>query len=65
MVVPACNFYHFLVSFASPASPEDIHKELAREREIKTIESDVKTEKTEEYKKKERQREHAVIGEPI
>lgn len=31
MVVPTCNFYHFLVSFASLASPEDIHKERARE----------------------------------
>lgn len=23
--MPTCNFYHFLVSFASQASPEDIH----------------------------------------
>lgn len=44
-MVPACNFYHFLVPFASPASPEDIHKELSGEREIKTIESDVKGER--------------------
>lgn len=48
MVVPTCNFYHFLVSFASQASPEDIHKERAREterkggreRERETVQSD-------------------------
>ena len=35
MVVPTCNFYHFLVSFASQARPEDIHKERAKETERK------------------------------
>lgn len=53
MVVPTCNFYHFLVSFASQASPEDIHKERAteteqlgeRERERGTMEADAEREK--------------------
>lgn len=31
MAVPTCNFYHFLVSFASQASPEDTHEERAKD----------------------------------
>ena len=48
MVVPTCNFYHFLVSFASLASPEDIHKELPRETE--------RNEGRERERKRERER---------
>lgn len=76
MVVPTCNFYHFLVSFASRASPEDIHKERVREtekkwgRERKTMESDVEREREQkklriqEEREAKRGREHTVIGEP-
>lgn len=49
MVMPTCNFYHFLVSFAFRASPEDIHKEQVRETERRgggeTIEPDVERER--------------------
>lgn len=63
MVVPTCNFYHFLVSFASQARPEDIHKERAKETEWKwggggdttRSKAERKGEKAEEQRSKGRQ----------
>lgn len=70
--MPTCNFYHFLVSFASPASPEDIHKKLVREREKRREKKNAcgeakrnGREAAEESNQKRMQREDANVGESI
>lgn len=54
--MPTCNFYHFLVSFAFRASPEDIHKEQVRETERKAegvkLYSDVEREREKRLRNK-------------
>lgn len=56
-MVPTCNFYRFLVSFASQASPEDTHGARGlRETKGETMRSE-ETESEAEGLKRERQRQ--------